>query len=148
MPLLPPEFGDPGLPDPPRSDDDGDDFARKRRAPGDADLRSIPAWELHATPDDRPGPWQHMGCTYSRLELRTSDGALYSRTWVPHDPEWQAAALRHGHVVCVCGVELGIRAPYAMTDAQYTPPMRHENFRRACVAGLAVGGLVAYVDHW
>lgn len=173
MQRLPPEFSDLRLPDPPRSDDDGvcldkkrptifdelrmrepprrdpDEvyFGMRRRPPGYADLRSIPGWELHEIPDEQPGPWQHFGHTYSRLELRTPDGEIYSRTWVPHDPEWEAAALRHGYVVCLCGVELGVRAPYAMTDAQYTPCMRHQYFRHGCTVGLTVGGLVAYVDH-
>ncbi|MEU6406302.1 hypothetical protein [Streptomyces sp. NPDC046985] len=173
MRRLPPEFSELRLPDPPRSDDDGgcvdrkgptvfdelrirepprrdDDevyFGMRRRPPGHADLRSIPGWELHETPDDQPGPWQHFGHDYSRLELRTPDGNVYSRTWVPHDPEWEAAARRHGYVVCLCGVELGVRAPYAMTAAQYTPDMRHEYFRYGCAVGLTVGGLVAYVGH-
>ena len=173
MRRLPPEFSDLRLPDPPSSDDDGacldkerptifdelrmrepprrdpDEvyFGMRRRPPGYADLRSIPGWELHAIPDDQSGPWQDFGYTYSRLELRTPDGEMYSRTWVPHDPEWEAAALRHGYVVCLCGVELGIRAPYAMTDAQHTVGMRHESFRRGCALGLTVGGLVAYVGH-
>jgi hypothetical protein len=170
MRRLPPEFSDVRLPDPPRSDDDGarldkkrptvfdelhtselprrDDevyFGMKRRPPGYADLRSIPGWELHEIPDDQPG--QHFGWTNSRLELRTPDGEIYSRTWVPHDTEWEAAALRHGHVVCLCGVELGVRAPYAMTAAQFTPRMRHSYFRRGCAVGLTVGGLITYVDH-
>ena len=103
--------------------------------------------ELHEIPDEQPKLAECYGYTYSRLELRTPDGEIYSRTWVPHDPEWEAAALRHGYVVCLCGVELGIRAPYAMTDAQHTPVMRYESFRRGCSLGLTVGGLVAYVDH-
>lgn len=135
------------MPEPPRRDPDEVYFGMKRRPPGYADLRSIPGWELHEIPDDQPGPWQHFGDTYSRLELRTPDGEIYSRTWVPHDPEWEAAALRHGYVECLCGVELGVRAPYAMTDAQYTPRMRHQYFRHGCAVGLTVGGLVAYVDH-
>lgn len=49
--------------------------------------------------------------------------------------------------MCLCGVELGIRGLYAMTDAQHTPGMRHESFRRGCALGLTIGGLVAYVDH-
>jgi hypothetical protein len=49
--------------------------------------------------------------------------------------------------MCLCGVELGIRGLYAMTDAQHTPRMRHESFRRGCALGLTIGGLVAYVDH-
>ncbi|MEU6555345.1 hypothetical protein ABZ915_34525 [Streptomyces sp. NPDC046915] len=173
MRRLPPEFSDLRLPDPPGSDDDEvrldekrptifdelrmreplrrdpDEvyFGMRRRPPGYADLRSIPGWELHETPDEQPKLAGRLGYTYSRLELRTPDGEIYSRTWVPHDPEWAAAALRHGYVVCLCGVELGIRAPYAMTDAQYTPRMRHECFRHGCAVGLTVGGLVAYVDH-
>ncbi|MBY8882582.1 hypothetical protein [Actinacidiphila acidipaludis] len=146
MMLLPPEFGELRLPQR-WSGDDRVVIALKRMMSGGADLRSIPGWELHATADDPPAAWARMNCAYSRLELRTPDGGLYSRTWVPYDPDWRAAALDHGYVVCLCGVELGIRAPYAMTDAQYTPPMRHENFRRACVAGLALGGLVPYTDH-
>ncbi|MFE9455010.1 hypothetical protein [Streptomyces sp. NPDC006739] len=173
MRRLPPEFSDLRLPDPPRSDDDRgcpdekrptifdelrmrepprrdpDEiyFGMKRRPPGHADLHSIPGWELHEMPDDQPGPWQDFGYTYSRLELRTPDGNIYSRTWVRHDPEWEAAALRHGYVVCLCGVELGVRFPYGMTDAQYTPGMRYEYFRSGCAVGLTVGGLVAYVGH-
>ncbi|MEV7325133.1 hypothetical protein [Streptomyces sp. NPDC093970] len=172
MRRLPPGFSDLRLPEPPPSDDDvrldrrrptvfdelrmrepprrdPDEvyFGMSRRPPGYADLRSIPGWELHETPDDQPGPWQHFGHAYSRLELRMPDGDLYSRTWVPHDPEWEAAALRQGHVVCLCGVQLGVRTPYAMTAAQYTPDMRHEYFRSGCAVGLTVGGLVAYVGH-
>lgn len=173
MRRLPPEFSDLRLPDPPGSDVDGgclDEerptifeelrmpeqprhdpdkvyFGMKRRPPGYADLRSIPGWELHEIPDEQPKLALRFGDTYSRLELRTPDGDIYSRTWVPHDPEWAAAALRHGYVACLCGVSLGIRAPYAMTDAQHTPRMRHESFRYGCAAGLTVGGLVAYVDH-
>ncbi|MFJ9372679.1 hypothetical protein [Streptomyces sp. NPDC101455] len=173
MRRLPPEFSDLRLPGPPGSDDDGvrldekrptifdelcmpeplrrdpDEvhFGMRRRPPGHADLRSIPGWELHEIPDEQPGQWQRYGHTHSRLELRTPDRDIYSRTWVPHDPDWAAAALRHGYVVCLCGVELGIRAPYAMTDAQHTPRMRHESFRHGCAVGLTVGGLVAYVDH-
>jgi hypothetical protein len=49
--------------------------------------------------------------------------------------------------VCLCGVELGIRGLYAMTEAQHTPGMRHESFRRGCALGLNIGGLVTYVDH-
>ncbi|WP_329557356.1 hypothetical protein [Streptomyces sp. NBC_00696] len=154
MRRLPPEFSDLRLPDPPRSDDEGcldekrptifdelrmrepprrdpDEvyFGMKRRPPGDADLRSIPGWELHEIPDDQPGPWQDFGYTYSRLELRTPDGEIYSRTWVPHDPEWEAAALRHGYVVCLCGVRLGVRAPYGWDGGEYTRSMRYEYFR-------------------
>ncbi|WP_406443423.1 hypothetical protein OHB00_43420 [Streptomyces sp. NBC_00631] len=173
MRRLPPEFPDLRLADPPGSDDDGgrpdnkwptildelcmrealrrdlDEvyFGMRRRPPGYANLRSIPGWELHEIPDEQPKLAQRLGYTCSRLELRTPDGEIYSRTWVPHDPEWQAAALSHGYVVCLCGVELGIRAPYAMTDAQHTPGMRHESFRRGCAWGLTVGGLVAYVGH-
>ncbi|MGW3115564.1 hypothetical protein ACWDBW_00190 [Streptomyces sp. NPDC001107] len=173
MQRLPPEFSDERLPDPPRSDDDGDSlderrptifdelrmpepprrdpdevyFGMKRRPPGYADLRSVPGWELHEIPDGRPGPWQSLEDAYSRLELRTPDGEIYSRTWVPYEPEWETAALRHGYVVCLCGVELGVRAPYGMTAAQYTPGMRHQRFRSGCAVGLTVGGLVAYVGH-
>jgi hypothetical protein len=120
-----------------------------RRLPPEVfcDLPSIPGWELHEIPDEQPKLEECYGYTYSRLELRTPDGEIYSRTWVPHDPEWEAAALRHGYVVCLCGVELGIRAPYAMTDAQHTPVMRYASFRRGCALGLTVGGLIAYVDH-
>jgi hypothetical protein len=147
MRRLAPEFSELRMREPPRRDDDEIYFGMKRRPPGYADLRSIPGWELHEIPDDQPGPWQHMGYTYSRLELRTPDGDIYSRTWVPHDPEWETAALRHGHVVCLCGQVLGIRVPYAMTHAQYTPRMRHEYFRSGCAAGLTIGGLIAYVGH-
>ncbi|WP_328677364.1 hypothetical protein [Streptomyces sp. NBC_00343] len=122
-------------------------FGMRRLPPEVSDLRWIPGWELHAIPDEQPKLERCYGYTYSRLELRTPDGDIYSRTWVPHDPEWAAAALRHGRVVCLCGVELGIRAPYAMTDAQHTPRMRHESFRRGCAMGLTIGGLVAYIDH-
>jgi hypothetical protein len=122
-------------------------FGMRRLPPEFSELCSIPGWELHEIPDEQPGPWQHFGYSHSRLELRTPDGEIYSRTWVQHDPEWEAAALRHGYVVCLCGVELGIRAPYAMTDAQYTPRMRYASFRRGCAVGLTVGGLVAYIDH-
>ena len=173
MRRLPPEFPDPRLADPPRPDDDGarpdtkwptvlDEllmretlrrdpsevyFEMRGRLPSYASLRSIPGWELHEIPDEQPKLDQRLGYTYSRLELRTPDGELYSRTWAAHDPEWQAAALRYGYVVSLCGVELGIRAPYAMTDAQHTPRMRHASFRRGCALGLTVGGLVAYVSH-
>jgi hypothetical protein len=173
MRRLPPEFSDLRMPDPPGSDDDGDRldekrptifdelrmpepprrdpdevyFGMRRRPPGYADLRSIPGWELHEIPDEQPGQWQRYGYTHSRLELRTPDGDIYSRIWLPHEPEWAAAALRHGYVVCLCGVELGIHAPYAMTAAQHTPVMRYEAFRRGCAVGLNVGGLVAYVGH-
>lgn len=165
MRRLPPEFSDLRLPDPPgseerptifdelrmpeqpRHDPDEVHFGMRRRPPGHADLCSIPGWELHEIPDEQPKLAQRFGYTYSRLELRTPDGDIYSRTWVAHDPEWAAAALRHGYVVCLCGVELGIRAPYAMSDAQHTPRMRHASFRGGCAAGLTVGGLVAYVDH-
>ncbi|MFI6253889.1 hypothetical protein [Streptomyces sp. NPDC051016] len=122
-------------------------FGMRRLPPEPSDLHWIPGWELHETPDEQPKLEQRFGYTYSRLELRTPDGEIYSRTWVPHDPEWKAAALRHGYVVCLCGVELGIRAPYAMTDAQHTPPMRYEAFRSGCAVGLTIGGLVAYVNH-
>ncbi|GGN21871.1 hypothetical protein [Streptomyces fuscichromogenes] len=173
MRRLPPEFSDLRLPDRPGSGDDGvhldekrptifdelrmreplrrdpDEvsFGMRRRPPGYVDLRSIPGWELHEIPDEQPKLARRLGYTYSRLELRTPDGEIYSRTWVPHDPEWATAALRHGYVVCLCGVELGIRAPYAMSDAQHTPGMRYESFRHGCAVGLTVGGLVAYVDH-
>ncbi|OIJ66074.1 hypothetical protein [Streptomyces mangrovisoli] len=173
MQRLPPEFSDLRLPDPPRSDEDGDLFEEKRptvfdelclaepprrddaevhfgmrrRPPGYADLRSISGWELHEISEHQPGSRQNTEHTDSRLELRTPDGEIYSRTRVAHDPDWAAAARRHGHVVCLCSVELGIRAPYAMTAAQFTPPMRYESFRRGCAMGLTVGGLVAYVDH-
>lgn len=106
MRRLPPEFSDLRMPDPPRSDDDRgcpnekrptifdelrmrepprrdpDEvyFGMKRRPPDHADLHSIPGWELHEMPDDQPVPWQDFGYTYSRLELRTPDGNIYSRT--------------------------------------------------------------------
>ena len=120
-----------------------------RRLPPDVycELPSIPGWELHEIPDEQPKLTVHSGDTYSRLELRTPDGEIYSRTWVPYDPEWAAAALRHGYVVCLCGVELGIRGVYAMTAAQHTPAMRHESFRRGCTLGLNAAGLVTYVNH-
>ncbi|MFJ8059392.1 hypothetical protein [Streptomyces sp. NPDC096142] len=173
MRRLPPEFPDSRPADAPRSDGDGgrpdsnwptllDELCMHetlrrdldevslfmdRGSSGYADLRSIPGWELHEVPDEQPRLAQRLGSPYSRLELRTPGGEICSRTWVAHDPEWRAAALRHGHVVCLCGVELGIRAPYAMSDAQHTPDMRHESFRRGCALGLTAGGLVAYVDH-
>ncbi|MEU8586215.1 hypothetical protein AB0C59_04295 [Streptomyces sp. NPDC048664] len=134
------------IPEPPRRDDDEIHFGMRRLPPG-CDLCSVPGWELHESPNDQPAPSYYSGDTYSRLELRTPDGEIYSRTWVPHDPEWEAAALRHGYVVCLCGVELGIHAPYAMSDAQHTPLMRHEAFRGGCAMGLNAGGLVAYVGH-
>ncbi|MEW1828254.1 hypothetical protein [Streptomyces sp. NPDC088196] len=120
-----------------------------RRLPPDVycELPSLPGWELHEIPDEQPKPAAHSGDTYSRLELRTPDGEIYSRIWVPYDPEWAAAALRHGYVVCLCGVELGIRGVYAMTAAQHTPAMRHESFRRGCTLGLNAAGLVTYVNH-
>ncbi|MEV7145160.1 hypothetical protein AB0O05_01505 [Streptomyces sp. NPDC093084] len=122
-------------------------FGMQRLPPGRAELRSVPGWELHEIPDEQPKLAERFGYTYSRLELRTPDGEIYSRTWVPHDPEWTAAALRLGYVVCLCGVELGIRAPYAMTEAQHTPSMREESFRRGCALGLNIGGLVTYVGN-
>lgn len=122
-------------------------FGMRRLPPDLSQLRWIPGWTLHEIPDEQPKLEQHFGYSYSRLELRTPDGEIYSRTWVPHDPEWTAAARRHGYVVCLCGVELGIRAPYAMTNAQHTPGMRHEAFRYGCAVGLNIGGLVAYADH-
>ncbi|MFK0282274.1 hypothetical protein ACIQVL_17640 [Streptomyces sp. NPDC090499] len=122
-------------------------FGMRRLPPEFSDLRLIPGWELHEIPDEQPKLAQRYGYTYSRLELRTPDGEIYSRTWVAHDPEWAAAALRHGYVVCLCGVELGIRAPYAMSEAQHTATMRYEAFRLGCAVGLTVGGFVAYVDH-
>ncbi|MFE9122260.1 hypothetical protein [Streptomyces sp. NPDC007172] len=122
-------------------------FGMRRLPPDLCDLYSIPGWELHEIPDEQPKLDRHFGYTYSRLELRTPDGEIYSRTWVPHTPEWTAAARHHGYVVCLCGVELGIRAPYAMTDGQHTPRMRHASFRRGCAWGLSIGGLVAYADH-
>lgn len=120
-----------------------------RRLPPEVfcELPRLPGWELHEIPDEEPKLEECYGYTYSRLELRTPDGEIYSRTWVPHDPEWEAAALRHGYVVCLWGVDLGIRAPYAMTNAQHTPVMRYEAFRRGCALGLNACGLVAYVDH-
>ncbi|WOX08101.1 hypothetical protein [Streptomyces sp. N50] len=120
-----------------------------RRLPPEVfcELPSPPGWELHEIPDEQPKLAKHYGRTYSRLELRTPDGKIYSRTWVAYDPEWEAAALRHGYVICLCGVELGIRGVYAMTDAQHTPAMRYETFRRGCTLGLTVGGLVTYVGH-
>jgi hypothetical protein len=171
MRRLPPEFPDPRPADPPRSDDDRPDtkwptvldellmretlrrgpsevhFEMGGWPPGYASLRSISGWELHEIPDEQPQLAKRFGHTYCRLELRTPDGELYSRMWDAHDAEWQAAALRYGYVVCLCSVELGIRAPYAMTDAQHTPHMRHEALRRGCALGLTVGGLVAYVGH-
>ncbi|MFF3976392.1 hypothetical protein [Streptomyces sp. NPDC001828] len=122
-------------------------FGMRRLPPDFADLCSIPGWELHEIPDEQPKLAERYGYTYSRLELRTPDGEIYSRTWVAHDPEWSAAARRHGRVVCLCGVTLGIRAPYAMTEAQHTPGMRHEAFRLGCAVGLNIGGLIAYADH-
>ncbi|MEU9405352.1 hypothetical protein AB0E08_06580 [Streptomyces sp. NPDC048281] len=122
-------------------------FGMRRLPATFSDLCLIPGWELHEIPDEQPKLDQRLGYTYSRLELRTPDGEIYSRTWVAHDPEWTAAALRHGYVVCLCGVELGIRAPYAMSEAQHTTRMRYEAFSCGCAVGLTVGGFVAYVDH-
>ncbi|UXX97017.1 hypothetical protein N7U49_44465 [Streptomyces sp. AD2-2] len=122
-------------------------FGMRRLPPEISDLYSIPGWELHELPDEQPQLAQSYGSTDSLLELRTPDGEIYSRICVPHDPEWTAAALRLGYVVCLCGVELGIRGPYAMTDAQHTPGMRYESFRRGLAWGLTIGGLVTYVDH-
>ncbi|MFE4703288.1 hypothetical protein ACFRIC_40095 [Streptomyces sp. NPDC056738] len=67
----------------------------------------MPGWELHGIPDEQPKLDLCLGYTYSRLKLRRPDGEIYSRTWVTHDLEWAATALRHGYVVCLCGVELG-----------------------------------------
>ncbi|MFJ8137495.1 hypothetical protein [Streptomyces sp. NPDC096013] len=122
-------------------------FGMRRLPPEVTVLCSIPGWELHEIPDEQPKLEQCYGYTYSRLELRTPDGEIYSRTWVAHDPEWAAAALRLGYVICLCGVELGIRGPYAMSDAQHTPRMRYASFRRGCALGLNIGGLVTYVAH-
>jgi len=152
MRRLPPDF--PDLRPPSRPDPDADGifpaelcFSKRLRPPRDPDLVSIPGWELHEIPDDQPKLAERFGYTYSRLELRTPDGEIYSRTWVAHDPEWAAAARRLGYVVCLCGVELGVRAPYGMTDAQHTPRMRRGAFRLGCSVGLTIGGLVAYVGH-
>lgn len=152
MRRLPPDFADLRLPYRPEPEDDGgclDEicFCMRRRLAGHVDLVSIPGWELHEIPDDQPKLAERLGYTYSRLELRTPLGEIYSRTWVAHDPEWAAAALRYGYVVCLCGVTLGVRAPYGMSDAQHTPRMRREALRLGCAVGLTIGGLVAYVDH-
>lgn len=122
-------------------------FGMRRLPPEISDLYSIPGWELHELPEEQPHLAQSYGSTDSRLELRTPDGEIYSRIRVPHDPEWTAAALRLGYVVVLCGVELGIRAPYAMSAAQHTAGMSYESFRRGLALGLTVGGLVTYVDH-
>ncbi|MEV6021492.1 MULTISPECIES: hypothetical protein [unclassified Streptomyces] len=134
MKRLPPDLWDPHPPE-------------THSPPGHAGLYSIPGWHLHEIPDEHPKLDRRYGCTYSRLELRTPDGEIYSRTWAPHDPHWQAAALHHGYALCLAGVELGIRAPYAMTDTQHTPHMRHEALRRGCTHGLTIGGLITYTNH-
>ncbi|QNA77359.1 hypothetical protein C8250_041055 [Streptomyces sp. So13.3] len=173
MQRLPPEFSQLRLPDPPSSDEDGvrldripptvfeklrmrepprrDEnevyFGMRRRPPGYADLRSAPGWELHEIPDCDAGRWRPDVMSRSRLELRTPDGELYSRAWVSPDPAWQAAALEHGYVVCLCGLFLGLIGPIDMTAAAYTPAMRRQGFEIGCALGLTVGGIVTYVNH-
>ncbi|MFD8549676.1 hypothetical protein [Streptomyces sp. NPDC059649] len=99
-----------------------------RRFPrGIADLRTTPGWALHRLADDR-------------IELCSPDGGVYSRISVPSSPDWYAAALHHGYVVCFYGPQLGVRTP----PEQYTDAKRLEEFRTTRGRGLVAGGIIAY----
>lgn len=133
--------------EPPRRDENEVYFGTSRRPPGYADLRSAPGWELHEMPDCDAGRWFPDVMSRSRLELRTPDGELCSRAWVDPDPAWQSAALRHGHVVCLCGLRLGVVGPVGMAATEYTATLRRSAFVTGCALGLTVGGIVNYVHH-
>ncbi|MFF9786329.1 hypothetical protein [Streptomyces nigrescens] len=104
-------------------------LSRFRR--GFAQLGPAIGWELHRLEDDR-------------LELRTPDGGVYSRIAGPLDRGWVSAAVSTGYVLCLYGIQLGVRTPPDVPLAQYTDQARLEEFRRGRERGLTAAGLAAY----
>lgn len=81
------------------------------------------------------------------LELRSPDGAPYSRFQADGDQEaWFAAAAGHGHVLCLYGTQLGVRTPPGMRAEQYTDAARLEEIRTGRARGLTAGALVVFHD--
>ncbi|MFI6528107.1 hypothetical protein [Streptomyces uncialis] len=101
---------------------------------GFAALRSAPGWTLHRLADER-------------LELRSPNGEAFSRIAVPPNPAWISAAVSTGFVLCLYGIQLGVRTPPGMAAERYTDQERLEEFRRGRGLGYTAAGLVPYVNN-
>ncbi|MGW1290597.1 hypothetical protein ACWD4N_45255 [Streptomyces sp. NPDC002586] len=101
---------------------------------GLAQIGPAAGWQLHRLADER-------------LELRTPDGGVYSRITVPFDPRWVSAAVSTGFVLCLYGIQLGVRTPPGVPEDQYTDQARLEEFRHGRTQGFTAAGLVPYVNN-
>ncbi|MEW1762399.1 hypothetical protein AB0393_38580 [Streptomyces cyaneofuscatus] len=101
---------------------------------GFAVLRSAPGWTMHRLADER-------------LELRSPNGEAFSRIVVPHNPAWVSAAVSTGFVLCVYGIQLGVRTPPGVPADRYRDAERLEEFRRGRGRGFTAAGLVPYVNN-
>ncbi|TLQ39429.1 hypothetical protein [Streptomyces marianii] len=101
---------------------------------GFAVLRPADGWALHRLADER-------------LELRSPDGGVFSRIAVPFNPAWISSALSTGFVLCLYGIQLGVRTPPGMPAGQYTDGARLEEFRRGRGLGFTAAGLVSFVNN-
>ncbi|WP_053726717.1 hypothetical protein [Streptomyces sp. WM6378] len=97
-------------------------------------LCSAPGWSLHRLADER-------------LELRSPNGEVFSRIEVPLNPAWISAAVSTGFVLCLYGIQLGVRTPPGMPANRYTDQERLEEFRRGRGLGFTAAGLVPFVNN-
>ncbi|MET9779253.1 hypothetical protein ABZ023_34255 [Streptomyces sp. NPDC006367] len=124
----------PGQPDREQQAEAAIELGMGRLTRGFAALRPAAGWALHRLPDER-------------LELRSPNGEAFSRIAVPLNPAWISAALSTGFVLCLYGIQLGVRTPPGMPADHYTARRRLEEFRRGRGLGFTAAGLVPFVNN-
>ncbi|MFE7485780.1 hypothetical protein [Streptomyces sp. NPDC057552] len=124
----------PGQPDREQQAEAAVELGMGRFGLGFAALRPAVGWALHRLPDER-------------LELRSPNGEAFSRIAAPLNPAWISAALSTGFVLCLYGIQLGVRTPPGMPTDRYTDRKRLEEFRQGRGLGLTAAGLVSYVTN-
>ncbi|GAA3760456.1 hypothetical protein ACRWOO_16440 [Streptomyces sp. NEAU-PBA10] len=124
----------PGQPDREQQAEVAIELGMGRFGLGFAALRPAPGWALHRLVDEQ-------------LELRSPNGEAFSRIAVPLNPAWISAAVSTGFVLCLYGIQLGVRTPPGMPAEQYTDQKRLEEFRRGRGLGFTAAGLVSYVNN-
>jgi hypothetical protein len=124
----------PGQPDREQQAEAAIELGMGRFSRGVAALRPAPGWTLHRLADEQ-------------LELRSPNGEAFSRIAVPLNPAWISAAVSTGFVLCLYGIQLGVRTPPGMPADQYTDQKRLEEFRRGRGLGFTAAGLVPYVNN-